>query len=73
MMAWAAFRLTQDPWHPVAPVLAPFLIAPPVIDCLVLMARRIMHRKSPFEADRTHMHHLMLHGGFSVTGVGDPS
>jgi UDP-GlcNAc:undecaprenyl-phosphate GlcNAc-1-phosphate transferase len=69
VMAWAVFRLTQNPGHPVSPVLAPFLIAPPVIDCLVLLARRIMHRKSPFAADRTHIHHLMLDGGFTVTGV----
>lgn len=69
IIAWAAFRLTQNPSHPVSPVLAPFLVAPPVIDCLVLMARRVMHRKSPFKADRTHIHHLLLDGGFSVTAV----
>jgi UDP-GlcNAc:undecaprenyl-phosphate GlcNAc-1-phosphate transferase len=69
VIAWAAFRLTQNWGHPVSPVLAPFLIAPPVIDCLVLMLRRIMHRRSPFSADRHHMHHLMLDGGLSVTGV----
>jgi UDP-GlcNAc:undecaprenyl-phosphate GlcNAc-1-phosphate transferase len=69
VIAWAAFRLTQNWGHPVSPVLAPFLIAPPVIDCLVLMLRRIMHRRSPFSADRHHMHHLMLDGGMSVTSV----
>jgi UDP-GlcNAc:undecaprenyl-phosphate GlcNAc-1-phosphate transferase len=69
VMAWAVFRLTQNPAHPVSPVLAPYLIAPPVIDCLVLMTRRMLHRKSPFAADRLHIHHLMLDGGFSVTGV----
>ncbi|HYG28428.1 MAG TPA: MraY family glycosyltransferase, partial [Caulobacteraceae bacterium] len=69
VMAWCAFRLTQNPGHPVSPVLAPFLIAPPVIDCLVLMFRRLLHRKSPFAADRTHIHHLLLDAGFSVTGV----
>lgn len=69
IIAWAAFRLTQNPVYPVTPVLAPFLIAPPLIDCLVLIVRRLMHRRSPFHADRTHAHHLMLDGGFSVTGV----
>jgi UDP-GlcNAc:undecaprenyl-phosphate GlcNAc-1-phosphate transferase len=69
VIAWAAFRLTQNWGHPVSPVLAPFLIAPPVIDCLVLMLRRILRRRSPFSADRHHMHHLMLDGGLSVTGV----
>lgn len=69
IIAWASFRLTQNPFHPVSPVLAPFLIAPPVIDCLVLIARRMLHRKSPFSADRTHAHHLLLDVGLPVTMV----
>lgn len=69
VIAWAAFRLTQNPDHPVTPVLAPFLIAPPVIDCLVLIVKRLRQGRSPFEADRTHAHHLMLEGGFTPTGV----
>lgn len=69
VIAWAAFRLTQNPVYPVSPVLAPFLIAPPVIDCLVLLVRRAMQKRSPVAADRTHVHHLMLDGGFSPTAV----
>jgi UDP-GlcNAc:undecaprenyl-phosphate GlcNAc-1-phosphate transferase len=69
IIAWAVFRLTQNPVYPVTPILAPFLIAPPLIDCLVLIVRRLLHKRSPFHADRTHAHHLMLDGGFSVTGV----
>jgi UDP-GlcNAc:undecaprenyl-phosphate GlcNAc-1-phosphate transferase len=69
VIAWAAFRLTQNPVYPVTPVLAPFLIAPPVIDCLTLIGRRIVHGRSPFAADRTHVHHMMLEGGFTPTGV----
>jgi UDP-GlcNAc:undecaprenyl-phosphate GlcNAc-1-phosphate transferase len=69
IIAWAAFRLTQNPMYPVTPMLAPFLIAPPLIDCLVLIVRRALHGRSPFHADRTHVHHLMLDGGFSVTAI----
>src|SRR5580704_7622903 len=68
-IAWASFRLTQTPGHPVTPVLAPFLIAPPVIDCLVLIVRRLRARRSPFSADRDHMHHLLLDAGLSSTSV----
>ncbi len=68
-IAWASFRLTQTPGHPVTPVLAPFLIAPPVIDCLVLIVRRLRARRSPFFADRNHLHHLLLDAGLSSTGV----
>lgn len=69
VIAWAAFRLTQNPEHPVTPVLAPFLIAPPVIDCLVLIVKRLGGGRSPFSADRGHAHHLMLTAGFTPTGV----
>jgi UDP-GlcNAc:undecaprenyl-phosphate GlcNAc-1-phosphate transferase len=63
-VAWTSIRLTQNPGHPVTPVLGPWLIATPVIDCLALIAHRLAHGRSPFYADRDHMHHLMLDAGF---------
>ena len=68
-IAWASFRLTQTPGHPVTPVLAPFLIAPPVIDCLVLIVRRLRARRSPFSADREHMHHRLIDLGLTPTAI----
>lgn len=68
-IAWASFRLTQTPGHPVTPVLAPFLIAPPVVDCLVLIVRRLSSGQSPFAADRRHLHHFLLNRGLSATAV----
>lgn len=64
-VAWISFRLTQNPGHPVNPVLALWLLPVPVIDCLVLIVRRIRQRRSPFSADRDHVHHLMRDAGFS--------
>jgi UDP-GlcNAc:undecaprenyl-phosphate GlcNAc-1-phosphate transferase len=69
VIADASFRLTQNPAHPVGAQLAPFLIAPPLIDCLVLIACRLRRGRSPFHADRNHMHHLLLDAGYSVTAV----
>jgi UDP-GlcNAc:undecaprenyl-phosphate GlcNAc-1-phosphate transferase len=69
VIAWSCFRLTQNHLHPVAPVLAPFLFSVPVIDCLALMVRRMAARRSPFSADRNHLHHLLADAGFSITGV----
>jgi UDP-GlcNAc:undecaprenyl-phosphate GlcNAc-1-phosphate transferase len=69
VIAWSCFRLTQNHTHPVAPVLAPFLFSVPVIDCLVLMVRRIVAGRSPFSADRNHLHHLLADAGFSITGA----
>jgi UDP-GlcNAc:undecaprenyl-phosphate GlcNAc-1-phosphate transferase len=68
-IAWVSFRLTQNPTHPVTPILAPWLVATPLIDCVVLIVRRLHRGQSPFRADRAHMHHLMLDAGFSPTQV----
>lgn len=67
MMAWTTFRLTQTPSHPVTPLLALWVIPIPIMDCLVLMARRIKLGQSPFRADHNHIHHLMIEAGFTPT------
>jgi UDP-GlcNAc:undecaprenyl-phosphate GlcNAc-1-phosphate transferase len=68
-IAWVVFRLTQNAGHPVPPGLAPWLLAPPIIDCLVLIVRRLKLGRSPFHGDRDHMHHLLLDAGFTPTQV----
>lgn len=65
-IAWMAVRLTQNPAHPVSPVLGPWTIALPLIDCVALMFRRMREGRSPFSADRGHMHHLMIDAGYGV-------
>ncbi len=67
VIAWGSFRLTQNWAHPVTPILAPWLVATPLIDCVSLIARRLSRGQSPFHADREHMHHLMLDAGFTPT------
>ena len=67
VIAWVAFRLTQNPGHPVNPVLALWLLPIPVMDCLVLIVRRLQEGRSPFSAGRDHIHHLMQEAGFGPT------
>ena len=67
VIAWTAFRLTQNPGHPVNPVLALWLLPIPVMDCLVLIVRRLQEGRSPFAAGRDHIHHLMQDAGFGPT------
>jgi UDP-GlcNAc:undecaprenyl-phosphate GlcNAc-1-phosphate transferase len=69
IIAAACFRLTQNPLHPIGPKLAPFLVAPALVDCLTLIIRRVRRGDSPFQADRNHLHHLLLDAGFSASGV----
>lgn len=67
VVAWVVFRLTQNPGHPVSPVLALWLIPVPIIDCLVLTVRRTRQGRSPFSAGRDHIHHFMQDAGFGPT------
>lgn len=69
VIAHEIFRLTQNPAHPVSPVLALWLFIPPVLDCLVLIVRRLRMGRSPFNADRGHMHHFLLDAGFDPSQV----
>ena len=68
-VVWFALQLTQNPQYPVTPVLAPWMIALPVLDCVVLMLDRMRQGRSPFSADRNHMHHLLIDAGFTPTKI----
>lgn len=69
IIAWTAVRLSQNPAHPVSPVLGPWTIALPLIDCCSLILRRMREGRSPFSADRNHLHHLLLDAGYTPTGI----
>ncbi len=69
IIAWTSVRLTQNAAHPVSPVLGPWTLALPLIDCVTLMFRRWRQGKSPFAADRHHMHHMLLDAGLRPTVV----
>nr|WP_305119154.1 MraY family glycosyltransferase [Tahibacter harae] len=64
-IAWGAFEVARIPGHGSAGILAPWVIAIPLIDCVVLMARRLLDGRSPFKADRNHIHHLLRDAGYS--------
>ncbi|OGC94640.1 MAG: glycosyl transferase [candidate division Zixibacteria bacterium RBG_16_53_22] len=53
-----------------SPILPLFLLGIPVLDTLLVMILRLKRRKSPFSADKNHIHHhlmaLGLHHGESV-------
>ncbi|HEU0152043.1 MAG TPA: MraY family glycosyltransferase [Arenimonas sp.] len=68
-IAYGSVRLSQAPDHPVSPVLGPWALALPLIDCVALMIRRWRQGRSPFAADRHHMHHMLLDAGFRATAV----
>lgn len=64
-VVWAAFSLAQTPGNASAGIVAPWLVAIPLIDCVVVMLRRLLEGRSPFCADRNHLHHLLRDAGHS--------
>ena len=47
------------------PVIAISMISIPVLDTLRVMLVRILNQKSPFAADRNHLHHILLDSGMT--------
>ncbi|MEZ4901050.1 MAG: MraY family glycosyltransferase [Spirosomataceae bacterium] len=48
-----------------APILAVILLIVPIFDTLRVFLVRILNRRSPFKADKNHMHHVLLENGFN--------
>ncbi len=69
VLAFFSIEITQHPQGQVPPMAALLILAVPITDTLVVMTRRMMNRKSPFEPDRTHMHHTLLAMNFKHSGV----
>ena len=61
------FNIDQNQQYAIssAPVMAFGILAYPLIDTLRVMAIRIKYHRSPFSADRNHLHHRLLALGFS--------
>lgn len=47
------------------PVTTLYLVAVPLMDILTVMARRVKQKRSPWLADRQHIHHLFEKAGYS--------
>lgn len=64
-IAWFVVELSQSPNALISPIAYGWLVALPVMDTLSLMVRRLRKRRSPFSADRDHLHHIFLRAGFT--------
>ena len=66
IVAWLLIKFSQEKQGPFTPVIALWIFAVPLMDTVCIMTRRIMKGRSPFDADREHLHHLFLKLGFNV-------
>ncbi len=60
-----AVMLTQQVSSALNPWLPLFLVGLPIVDTLSVMVLRISARRSPFAADKNHMHHRLLNFGLA--------
>ena len=65
-LSWIAITLSQGEDRVISPAAALWFLMLPIYDAVSMMARRLLKRRSPFEADREHLHHIFLMAGFSV-------
>jgi len=57
--------ISANPVFQNAPVFITAIVLIPVFDTVRVFGKRIWNGKSPFEADKTHIHHLLTNQGFS--------
>lgn len=65
-LAWLTVAAAQPRAPLFAPVTAIWLVAIPISDTIVCMTRRLLKGQSPFRADRSHLHHILIDLGMSV-------
>jgi len=63
VIAFLLIALSQGDDSAFQPVTALWLLAVPLIDAFAIIIRRIIKGKSPFKADRGHLHHFFIRAG----------
>ena len=64
-VAIAMIHFTQSRHAVIQPATALWLVAIPLMDMASTIVRRVSKGRSPFHADRTHLHHILMRAGFS--------
>jgi UDP-GlcNAc:undecaprenyl-phosphate GlcNAc-1-phosphate transferase len=64
-LAWFAIDVTHGPGRTFPPICALWVVLLPLADTVSLIARRLAKGKSPFAADREHIHDLLCVAGLS--------
>jgi UDP-GlcNAc:undecaprenyl-phosphate GlcNAc-1-phosphate transferase len=65
-LSWLAITMSQGEDRVISPAAALWFLMLPIYDAVSMLARRLLKNRSPFKADREHLHHIFLLAGFSV-------
>ena len=66
VVCWLIISASQGDDRMISATLVLWLIAIPLCDSVCIMMRRIHKGRSPFSADREHLHHVLPMKGFSI-------
>ena len=66
VLVWTLIKLTQGPGAVLSPVAAGWIFGLPLVDTVSVMVGRLLAKRSPFSADRTHLHYRLIDSGLSV-------
>ena len=64
VVGFVAVYMTQKEGASISPMVPVVVLGLPLLDTVWVMSRRVLAGKSPFSADRTHVHHKFLSLGF---------
>lgn len=64
-VAWLLIQTSQSETPAFRPITALWVMAVPLMDMTAVMLRRLSKGRSPFAADRGHLHHKLLDAGFT--------
>lgn len=67
VLVWFTVFITQTPPRDFYPIAAVWILGVPIMDTVYVMLRRMGRRRSPFSADRRHVHHTLIYMGLSET------
>lgn len=64
-LAWLYIRGSQGSDAPLSPVSVAWILGVPVMDAFALFVTRLSRGRHPFDADRRHFHHHLIHAGMT--------
>jgi UDP-GlcNAc:undecaprenyl-phosphate/decaprenyl-phosphate GlcNAc-1-phosphate transferase len=65
-LSWLAITMSQGEGRVITPAAALWFLMLPIYDAVSMMVRRLTQSRSPFKADKEHLHHIFLLAGFTV-------
>lgn len=68
-LAIQAILLTQGENTRIKPIVPVIILALPIFDTIRVLALRVVTKRPPFNADKTHLHHLMMRSGIHPNHV----